>query len=169
MKLNKILLGIYLILACFFMNSCGIMVLQTGIATITVKNKALPPDFGKDNTVLICILTGKRNYDKSMKKHVINEYGGLYEFVLREDLHSDKYNDFSKYRYVFDYNEITRSKQVRNSTTGMMDTQDTTTASYYILDRKKDMQYISPFTSSFFGKLIKAYMRNLEKERLRHQ
>jgi hypothetical protein len=106
-----------------------------------------------------------------MKKHVLNEYHGKYEFVLSEELDSDKFKDTSKYKFVFDLDKITYSRtyfeRVPQTNVVQSKSRDYTTASYYILDRQKDIRYYSPITSSFFAKLIQSYMINLEKERLK--
>ncbi|MTI31418.1 hypothetical protein [Xanthovirga aplysinae] len=158
MKSVKITLGIFLMSLLFLMSSCGLLVKSRAISTFTTENKAIPTDFGKEETILLCVVEGKRSYDKYLKKHVSNEYHGKYEFILRKDLDSDKFKDTSQYRYVFDYDR-------GSSFTGGI---AATNASYFIFDRKEDVKYISPLTSSFFSRLIQGYMINLEKERLKN-
>jgi hypothetical protein len=43
-----------------------------------------------------------------------------------------------------------------------------TSASFFIHDRIDNSVYKSPITSSYFGKILKAYVGNLEKERLKN-
>lgn len=168
MKLIKIILVICSGSLLLLTTSCGIFVKSLAKSQITVERKAIPPDFGKDNTVLLCIIKGKKSYDKYMKKHVINEYHGKYEFVLKKDLYDDKYDDTSKYRYLLDLNKIEYSNYAYSGRDEWR-TNYVTTAAYYILDREENLTYESPMTSSFFAKIIQAYMINLEKERLKHR
>ncbi|ANQ49385.2 hypothetical protein MY04_2011 [Flammeovirga sp. MY04] len=139
------------------------------ISKITTENKAIPADFGKDESTLICVITGKKSYDKYMKRYVSSEYHGKYEFVLRDEIYSDKYKDTSKYRYVFDLNKLNRTTSTYNPSLGRMESNTITTAAYFITDRKENITYNSPMTSSFFAKLIEAYMINLEAVRLENQ
>ena len=128
------------------------------LSKITVENGAIPPDFGKDETILLCIVYDRRSYDRYLKKHVTKRYHGKYEFVERGNVH-EKYANASKYRYKF-YHEKTYRNYPNHGTTGSY--------SFYIEDRLKNATYYCPISSSFFGKTIKAYMINLEKKRKKH-
>jgi hypothetical protein len=149
-----------------FISSCGAIVKSVGLKQITVENNAIPPDFGKDESYLICVLSGKNSYDKYLKKHVINEYHGKYEFVLEENLYDKKYRDSSKYRFVFNRN-ITSSSYGGSSAGGGQSSVPTN--SFFIIDNKEHKTYESPMTSGMFAKVIQVYMINLEKERLKYQ
>ena len=133
----------------------------------TVESNAIPPNFGKDNTTLICVIIGKKKYDKKMKKHVENEYHGKYEFVLRENLNSDEFKDTSNYRYIFDIEKIEKTSTFYVS--GRFQTRNVIVNSLGIFDRQAGIMYKSNVTSSFSSKIIQAYMINLEKERLKNQ
>ncbi|WP_027002418.1 hypothetical protein [Hugenholtzia roseola] len=168
MKLKNYYLAICSVALLFLSTSCGQFVKLMAVSAIKIEKGAIPPNFGKDESTLICVITGKKSYDKHVKKQVSNEYHGKYEFVLRDQVNSDKYKDKSKYRYVFDLNTIHKSRATYNTTTTYY-SDITTTASYYILDRRTNIVYRSPVTSSFYSKLIQAYMINLEAVRLKNQ
>jgi hypothetical protein len=169
MKRKKYSLSLFSITLLFLLTSCGALVKSKAISKIKTENEAIPPDFGKDETTLVCVITGKKSYDKYMEKHVLNEYHGKYEFVLRQELSSEKYKNTLKYRYVFDLNKLNYSSSSYNSSLNKYENNTITTASYYIIDRKENITYKSPMTSSFFSKLIQAYMINLETVRLENQ
>lgn len=134
----------------------------------TIENNAIPPDFGKDESTLICILYGKNSIDKYVKKHVEKEYHGKYEFVNIKNIEAEKYNDTIKYRYTFDGEKVTNTVSSYNSTTGKTEERDITTHSFFIMDNITGVTYRSPVTSDHFSRLIQAYMINLEKERMKN-
>lgn len=123
----------------------------------------IPPNFGKDNSTLVCLLYGKKKYDKAMQKRVSQEYHGKFVFVYEEDFDPKKY-DPEEYRYVFnlELTSYTYYDSFNNSTGRRI------LASYFIIDRvEKRKSYCTMLTSSF-SKLIQAYMINLEKQRLKY-
>lgn len=145
----------------FTTNSCANMARRQAIKRITVEKKAIPPDFGKDESeVLICIITDKNMYDRYVKKHVINEYHGKYKFMLYSDIGKDGTDDVSKFRYIF-HGFRTRSKDFD----GSMHTE----FQYYIIDRLEEETYNCPFVANGYGQLIKKYMIALEHTRLQYQ
>lgn len=141
------------------------MVLNQAVKNFTVEKNAIPADFGKEETVLLCVIHGKNKYDKYMKENVKKEYHGKYEFVLRKDIDTKKYNDKNKYRYIFDEDKSTYkidgTKPAANNSVSTM--------IYSIYDRKEDKSYSSGFSSSFFAKSIQAYMINLEQVRKKNK
>jgi len=161
---NKNVILILFMVFPLFLSSC---LKNLAMKRITIENGAIPPDFGEKNTVLMCIITGKKSYDRYIEKHVTNEYKGQYEFVLREDIYNEKYNDIDKYRYLFDLDVITKNVNTYSGTEAY--TNQIRSASYFILDRKTNDTYQSPVTSSFFSKIIQAYMINLEATRLKYK
>ena len=148
--------------------SCGSMVKSKALTKITIENNAIPPDFGRDKTILLCITSGKNSYDKYLKKHVTKEYHGRYAFISEGELNSDKYSNTNTYRYVFNRNLIYHKSSSYNNSTGRWEERTTTSSLFYIIDRMDNRVYKSPMTSSFFGKMIQAYMINLEGERLKY-
>ena len=156
-----------LIAISFTLNSCGSMVKSMTVANATVEKKAIPPDFGKGNSTLICVISGQKSYDNYMKKLVKKEYHGKYEFVLKENLYSEKYKNHDTYRYVFDRNVSVNSNYVFNPQTNRGENRKTTSSAFFITDRKKGTTYKCPMTSSFFAGIIHGYVINLEKERVK--
>ncbi|PWJ28750.1 hypothetical protein [Sediminitomix flava] len=169
MKLTTFILKTFLITILFICTSCGAYVKMRAISKITVENDAIPPDFGTEETILLCVITGKKGYDKYMKKHVSNEYHGKYEFVMRKDINSDKYQNTSKYKYLFDFEKLQYKTTHSADTPSGFETITITTASYYLFDRDENITYKCPNTSSYFSRIIQAYMINLENERIKNQ
>jgi len=156
MNKSILLFGLTLILS-----SC--LTTATAVKHITVENEAIPPDFGKDDSYLICVLSGKNSYDKYVKKHVTNHFHGKYKLVLKNELESDKYKDVSVYRFVLD-----RTIE-RNLGSGKNSDNYTYTNDFQIFDRKMDKTYDCPIRAASFSKLLEAYMINLEKVRLKNK
>ena len=142
----------------------GALIKKKGLRELTVENGAIPPEFGVTDSTLVCIIRNRNGYDKHMKKHVANEYHGKHTFATWDEVDAGgEYGDVDSYRYVFsgDIREIDGGDNGPFMNTKM------TTESFYIYDRKDAKTYRSPFTSSFFAKVIQAYVINLEKERVK--
>lgn len=153
-----------LILTAFSLTSCGVLFIRKVETMVTKENGSIPPDFGKDSLTMICVIYGKNSYDKYLRKHVTNEYNGKYEFVLKDSLTNRKYSSW-KYRYVFD----TEIHETSATFYGDGSVQaGSMSGSYYIYDKFTWKKYDSEVASSFFAKLIQAYMIILEKERLKY-
>ncbi|TCP27874.1 hypothetical protein EV195_10133 [Tenacibaculum skagerrakense] len=147
-------------------SSCGIMVQGIAAGKISTEKGSMPPDFGKTKHVLLCKLKGKRGLDKYMKKHISNYYKGEVEFVTYQDLkENNKYSDKDKYRYVFESKEHSNSGNYINSN-GMPSATSYISYSFGIFDRKALKNYSNDMSSGYFGKLIKAYAKKMEEERL---
>ena len=163
MKLLKLLILTAVI--PFLLNSCGAMEAGKYQEKITVENGSIPPDLGKDDSIIICVLTGRNSRDKYMKKHITENYQGNYEFVLQSDLTSDKYNDTDLYRYLLDYEASTTKTTRTDNKTGRTSFVDVPVSKYYIKDRKSNEIYSSNIKSGHFARLIEAYSINMEKVR----
>lgn len=163
-KFSPYFIAIMALVLTFSLSSCGQLVKSMAVKRATVSRGAIPPEFGKEKTVLLCMITGKNSYDKYMKKHVTAQYHGEYEFVLPKDLEAENYKDVSKYRYVFDRDKSSYSRYTPQKASGQT---TYTTSSYFIFDRKTNKTYEFSMTSSFYAKIIQGYMIGLEKERLK--
>lgn len=152
------LLGIIVLL------SCGISQ-KVALKRLTVEKGAMPSNFGKKGEVMLFILAERKSFDKYLKKHVIENYFGEYEFVTAKQLGQEKYRDRDTYRYYFDHRKIT--SDVYNSQTASMTTKIST--SCFIYDRRDDKRYEPDYKSGQFANLIKAYVRNLEMVRRLNQ
>lgn len=140
------------LLIIFILSSCS------ATNRITVEKGAIPPEFKKHKTTLVCVLKGRKSYDKYMKRNMKSNYRGKMVFLEKGQLRGNKYEDLDKYRYLLDCDEERNVDIMTHRTTSY-------TYRFYILDRKTDKSYYAPGRSSFFGKLITAYATNLEKER----
>ncbi|MFV8334876.1 hypothetical protein ACNQF7_02185 [Flavobacterium sp. RSP29] len=139
-------------------------------AEFTTENKAIPPSFGKSNTILLCVLQGRNSYDKFLKSAVKKNYKGEYILIYSYDLSSDKYSDKNKYRYVFDYNSgssiaSTYRYSSPYSTVNSYSNATTTYKRFYVNDRLENKIYQSGAEFGFFANAMKIYMANLEIER----
>lgn len=126
---------------------------------LTVEKNAIPPDLGRDDTYVIGLLDERRSRDKYLIKHIEKNYKGKYVFSTEKDL-TVKYADVDTYRYVLKYKRINNTVYYNTSMT------DVPSSNYFIYDRKEDKIYNSGFHSGMFGKVIKAYAQNMEKQRL---
>lgn len=138
------------------------------------REDAIPPDFGKKGEVFLFLLTDKKVYNKTIRKQGEKHYHGPKEFVLMEELNTEKYDDTDTYRYYISSDLTIKRNEVPNlqkRNAADPDFVTRTVASYnlFVVDRKEDLTYDWPITSSFFGKLMKSYVRALEKKRLEEQ
>ncbi len=147
-----------MIITLLISTSCT-LVKTLALSRITVERGAIPPEFGNDSTFLICILKEEKRYNKYLIKHVKENYHGNYEFVTKVEFDFITYRDITKYRYIFDMNRRVWYSQMSNNYSRSFQ--------YSITDLKEKIVYKCPVTSSFYSKLILAYMINLEKERLK--
>lgn len=148
-----------------FTTSCG-AITKTAQNKLTVESKAIPPDFGKDDAVLICVLMGRNSFDKYLKKNISERYHGETLFLLEDELYDDKYDDTKKYRYTLSMSLLVKRTVDPLKPFGQQSEMINTTH-FYMMDRLSDKVYKSPFTTSFFGKVAKAYGTNLEQLRLK--
>lgn len=162
--MKKILL---LLLVCFTMQSCYYLGAAIEAPKMrreyTEKNDAIPPDFGKNNTVLILKKRGG-SYNRPLKS-AIKKYLGEYVYLESKENVDEKYQDKSKYRYVFDY---TNGKSFSTTTKygNLAPTTDTKTLKkFFIYDRLLDKTYQSGAEFHQFQKGLKVYFENLEIKR----
>jgi hypothetical protein len=159
--MKKILLLLFVSLtmqSCFIIKSMESSNMRSGLSE---KNNAIPPDFGKDNTVLLIVLRGYEAYDKYAIK-AAKGYLGEYKLIKQNELSDEKYSDLSKYRYVFDFIEGS-TKSVYYTDTKL--TSNYTLKNFFVYDRKINKMYNSGSQSSFYALLMKAYFENLEAKR----
>ncbi len=161
---------VLLVMAAFLFQSCIFLAapIAKGQANknLTVEHNAIPPDLGKDDSYVVCILENRESRDKYLKKYFKENYKGKYVFATLEEANSEKYADVNVYRYAFTYNKL-------HTTVHNVATNDKvasySSSNYFIYDRKMDKEYNSTFSSGFFGKTIDAYTANMEKQRLANQ
>jgi hypothetical protein len=151
----------FLFLISIFFNSCGAGSSQMK-ESFTEAKKAIPPDFGKGKTILICVIKNDRYYDVHVKSAVKNNYKGEYIFVSEQDVYNTKYNDKNIYKYLFDYSEgsLKNVVGVKGGSTTYARKQ------YYIQDRLNNKFYKSGAEFPSYAKAMVAYMKNLELKRI---
>lgn len=124
-------------------------------------NGAIPPDFGKDYTVLMVQLRGRGSYDRYLKS-AAKKYLGEYIIVKTDESIDEKYPDKKKFRYVFDYSDgSTVTTQFSNGKSA-----SSVYKKFYVYDRLKKIRYQSGAEFTFFAKAMKIYFKNLELKRI---
>ncbi len=162
---KTLITNLLLMMLILSLNSCFIgKAIESGKARkeFTEENKAIPPLFGKKNTVLLCVLHKRNSYDKYLKSAVKKNYKGEYVLIYLSDLKSDKYKDKEKYRYVFDYGSGSSSSTTYSD--GM--SSSITYKRFSVFDRLENKKYESGAEFGFFANAMKIYMANLEIKRI---
>ncbi len=156
------------VLMLSMLSSCGAIVKSKANKYLTEEEGAIPPDFGKENTTLLFI-THRNSYNKYLKKNTRKIYQGDYELISKKEFESNsKYEDISKYRFVFDYSAVSPGYTVIRGDGSMRDPLYDV-KKFRILDRKSEKEYVSKMTSSFWSKLQKVYLKNLNEKLLSEQ
>ncbi|CAM1344184.1 hypothetical protein [Tenacibaculum amylolyticum] len=162
--MKKIGIILSLIIITFLLNSCGAITKATANSKLTEEKGAIPPDFGKDDGILIFI-THHRSYNKYLKKNVKKIYKGKYEFVTESEfLEKEKYKNVDNYRFIFDYNYQSAGYNYAKQRDYLYSVKK-----FSILDRKTEKLYKSPMTSSFWSKLQKVYLKKLNEKITKEQ
>ncbi|MGH2665274.1 hypothetical protein [Flavobacterium sp.] len=154
---------IFLLSICF--SSCFIgrnVVKKRARVAYTEENNAIPPEFGKKETVLLCVLKGRNSYDKYLRKAVIENYKGEYLFITPYDLIGEKYPR-EKYRYYFDYN-MGKTSTVFYQNSGL--SSSITYKAFFVRDRLTNESFENGASFSYFREAMIVYMQNLEFKRL---
>lgn len=168
---KKIIFPTILILFCALMlSSCGAIVKSKARKYATIEKGAIPENFGEANAKILFVTSGKKSYDKYLKSNIKKVYKGNYELVSNSDMASGKYDDVSKYRYLFDFERETWSYHSNNSVIHGPGggTSTSTVRRFAILDRKDGKMYVMPMTSGFWSKLQRMYLKNMEEVRLQN-
>jgi hypothetical protein len=160
-----------IVLFSFLLSSCGAIVKVKAKKYATVQEGAIPEDFGTGNVTMLFITKSKKSYDKYLKKNVERCYQGKYELITHKTLEQDQYQDLETYPYYFDFgyktyqrftsNEVIHGPGGTRLTSGMV-------RKFFIIDRKTDKKYEMGMTSSYWSKLQRMYIKNLEAERLKN-
>jgi len=117
------------------------------------KDVVLPPDFGKDGTILVIMLEDKNSYDNFLKKIFTSNYKGECVFIRKTEL-SMQCRDREKYRYYF---------TCTGAASGRV---DNNLKEYYIFDRVEGIRYSFNENIRFTSKALTRYADMLEKKRL---
>lgn len=165
---------VLLIVSLLTLSSCGAIVKTKAKKYATVEEGAIPANFGIDNSVVLFVTSGKRSYDKYLKSNIKKAYQGDYILVSKEDIVSSKYADKNKYRYIFDFKKESYSYHSNNATiygqsahTGMKNATGQVRR-FTITDRVDEKDYVMKMTSSFWSKLQRMYMKNMESVRVQN-
>lgn len=144
-------------LYALFLSSCGISVKPKSKQYISVERGAIPPDFGVENSTLLCI-SGTKQYTKYLIKNFESLYLRDFKVIEKNDLQSDKYDDIEKYRFVFDFYEVFKVQNTSNGSTTR------SSKKFFITDRKDGKKYHCQFTTPYYSKLQKVYIEKLNEK-----
>ena len=134
---------------------------------LTVEKGAIPPEFGKEKTTILFI-KARGGYNGYLRRNVRKNYNGAYELVTRAEYENNvKYQDVTTYRYVFDFDYYRVNDRYISPSMATMTNRPALyqVKKFSIYDRKTDSLYRSPMTSSYWSKLQKIYLRQLEAKR----
>lgn len=152
----SITIGLVLLFACKSMNGPS--------NVFTVENGVIPPEFGKTNTTLLCVMRGYKPYDTMLKRYVKGKFKGNYQFVMPSKLSESPYDDPQKFRFVFNHKVSHERELLYDPLSEARHRIKCTKYHFYVLDRKTGIKYKSPMEGSSFGKLIHIYIMALQKK-----
>jgi hypothetical protein len=151
---------------------------SSGVKHMTFTKDAgqIPPDFSKfKDTLLVISHSDDWGYNKYLRKNFQGSYTGNYKIIKPSEI-----GDYSpdKYRYIFDhslnyaskttttYTPITGGGHVINGSSNISSHTSTYASSdvFFIKDRKINQDYVTK-SSSYYSKLMRAYIMALDEER----
>lgn len=157
---SKFILFIFIVTGISSCSTISNAILGDGISK---KEKTIPPDFGdSSDEVLVVGSMADESYDEKIKKMVAEYYHGQSVFVTYTDLESDEYRDLEKYRYRF----FVIKKFEYAPGDGRKYNRIRYTFNPEIRDMKTDVVYKYSLLNYNLKNIVKAYMKELEKERL---
>ncbi|MCK8480936.1 hypothetical protein [Psychroserpens algicola] len=154
----------YGILPLFLMlNSCGLGINSAGNKYLTVEQGAIPPEFGKDGTVLLLVEDADSNlwYKKYINKHAENKYTGPYKIIQYDELDASPYSNKEKYRYVFLSDNTSKIQHIDN--TGVSSSE---WKYFLVYDRLTEKQYKSKTAPVSWAKFMGVYFEKLDAKRI---
>ena len=162
MFVNRLKFVLFLVLICSLYSSCGIIVKAKARSAITIEKGAIPADFCSNGETVIFILYNRGSYDNGLKRNVKNNYSGNAVFVTRSEMDNNStYADKETYRYIFDYDYHTYTYMAQDFNGGISQMRTGRVKEFFIYDRLTNRHYKSNFTSAYFGKVQKVYLRKL--------
>lgn len=158
-KISKIFVITLLCTSVFFSLSC----MNTLGKTIKNDNTQFPSEFGKDSVfnLLVQIMNFKK-FDKYLTKNFKENYTGEYTFINSEEIESKRFEDLSKYRYIFYANQNVNLVMSSNASGKGSSYSQSLTYSYSIKDRISGKIYTTKISSGAFSAFMKAYIIQLE-------
>lgn len=156
------------------LSSCGAIVKAKANKYASIEKGAIPTNFGEGNTEILFVTKGRKSYDKYLKSNIRKVYKGKYTLVTESDMESGMYEDVSKYRYLFDFeresygyhsnNTVIYGQSALaggNNATGQV-------RRFAIRDRQEEKTYTMSMTSSYWSKLQRVYLKNMEAVRIQN-
>jgi hypothetical protein len=155
-KLTKWAFIINLFLLVAGLGSCTASLLKS---TIKEDGKQIPSNFGKLKTTILVVQHGVKRDDKNLEENWNKYYKGDFILVTEKEVKEPKYNDLTKFQYIFD--DVERSfTTTENKHLGAV--------SFYLYDRKDGQNYSLNAESGLYSSLLKAYVVKLEEVRAKN-
>jgi len=123
--------------------------------SLTNASKGQIPEELRDYKGTILIVKYSKDWTKYAEKYFTEYYNGNFEIISGRDL--DTYKDLNKFRFVITRGSYTSRDYAAKTTTYSQD--------LCITDRQTGKDYRTRGTTSFYGKLLKAYAQAMEKVR----
>jgi hypothetical protein len=154
----------YLLLLTFVFFSCGSSKM---LSAYTEEKNAIPPDFGKQGTILLIIKNNNIfNYNHFLKSAFEKNYFGEYKIIDYDQIESKEFENKEVYRYIFDFSRGTGySSTYSNQSTGMSSSHVGNFKIFYVFDRFEEKKFQNKVEFSAYAKAMKAYITNLEVKR----
>jgi len=140
-------------------SSCSLVSLGVSKTKFTEEKGAIPPEFGKNEETLMIQLTGDPKFEKYITKIAAHRYKEDYLILYPKEIKAKKYKDLDIFRYIFTYEK--GNDHVEQGTGKVR----FTTKQFYIFDRKNNKKYIKDFSTSYWGMMCRAYLKNLSKKK----
>jgi hypothetical protein len=137
--------AISLFLCVLLLSSCAGMVMK-----LRLKDKHFPPEFGKQEHVLLFELFFKEKYQAKLKKVAAKYYQFPIEFVTTPNI-NELYPDKDKYRYTLGLRAaIERPSELPLDWV-------------IVFDRKTGQGYQSPFPSGYYKQVFRTYLKEMQR------
>ncbi|MCB9222619.1 MAG: hypothetical protein H6582_00470 [Crocinitomicaceae bacterium] len=156
--------ALFLVLITFGLQSCGFIAGGMAKKKCTVEKGVIPAEFGKTVETLVILYTDNATYNKYVEKKVVKKaYTGPYDMCY--DITKSKYEDKKLYRYFISYG----LKENIDYNANLNEFSSYNVKKFFLVDRVDGKVYTCPITSSFWGAVLKSYLKNLDKERIANQ
>jgi len=158
---------LYHTITCLLTWSCGgsLYIQKSAYEKSTIEAQAIPPDLGKDSTILLCTIKRQAPALTRAFKEIIQEgYHGAFEFVEESDFYTnEKYLDFNTYRFVLD-TEIDVEKKTKPDSRSATGSSSQYAAEYIfsVRDQLTEKEYRTPIKSQYYRHLLTENIQALD-------
>lgn len=148
----------FLLSVTLLFNSCAVI---SGPLNYTKEKGAIPKEFGNNSKNILIFLLSEddRAYNRKIKRFGKSIYKGEHVFLTKDQLSAGAF-DRNIYRYIFRLVGYDIHSAVNSNYN------DLAFVNFGMYDRKKGNVFSTKVKSQAMNSLIKAYLKNLEKERI---